>query len=37
MCGFHCLRRLERLRALSTPGHPAAHAILALLATGTLV
>jgi tetratricopeptide (TPR) repeat protein len=28
---------LERLRALSTPGHPAAHAILALLATGTLV
>jgi DNA-binding CsgD family transcriptional regulator len=35
--GFHCLRRLERLRALSTPGHPAAHAILALLATGTLV
>jgi DNA-binding CsgD family transcriptional regulator len=28
---------LDRLRALSTPGHPAAHAILALLATGTLV
>ncbi len=28
---------LERLRALATPGHPTAHAPIALLATGTLV
>ena len=33
----HPVEALDRVLALATPGHPTAHAAIALLATGTLV